>query len=70
LRSWAFKLLIFSFFELLYELGQRCEFSAVDESELVNEVDKVLETGVEMGLSAEEHNMLEVSMVDVGVDSE
>ena len=36
---------------------------------LVNEVDEMLETGVQMGLSAKKHDVLEVGVVNVSINS-
>ena len=49
---------------------ERREFFGLDKRELVDKVDKVLEAGVEMRLCAQEHNVLEVCMVDVRVNTE
>lgn len=42
----------------------------VDELELVDEVVEVLEAGVEVRLLAQGHDLVEVRVVDVGVDAE
>lgn len=60
----------FPLFELLDELGKGSQLFILNKRELVNEVDKVFEGGVEMGLQFQGHDMGEVAMVDMGVDSE
>jgi hypothetical protein len=70
LHGWRLFTFVLSLLELLNQLSQRGKLFLVNEVELVNEIDEVLETCVEMGLSREEHDMLEMSMVDVGVNSE
>ncbi len=52
------------------EFVQRCELLLVDEIKLLHEEDEVLERGVEVGLFAELDHLLEVLVVDVGVDPE
>ena len=49
---------------------QRREFFLLYELELVDEVDEVFKACVEVGLCGEQHDVLEVGVVDVGVDSE
>ena len=61
---------IFAFLELLYKLGEWCELARIDQIELVNEVDEVLEAGVQVRLGRQQHNVLEVSVVDVRVHTE
>ena len=61
---------LLSFLKLLYKLGQWSQFFWVNKLELVNEIDEVLEAGVKMCLSWQKHDMLEMSMVDVSIDSE
>ena len=56
--------------ELLYQFGQRREFPFPDELELVDKEDKVLEAGVKVVLHPERHDVGEVGVVDVRVDSE
>jgi hypothetical protein len=51
------------------EQGVR-ELLLVDQFELLNKVDEVLEAGVEVRLGAEADDLLEVRVVDVGVDAE
>jgi hypothetical protein len=63
-------LFVFSFLELLDQLGQWSKFARVDELELVNEVDEVLEARIQVRLCAEQHDVLEVGVVDVRVHSE
>lgn len=63
-------LLILALLELLDELSERSKLARINQVELVNEVDEMLEACVQMRLRAQQHNMLEMSMVDVGVDSE
>ena len=63
-------LLIFPFFELLDELGERSQLSRVHQIELVYEIDEMLEACVEMGLGWEKHDVLEMGVVYVGVNSE
>ena len=46
------------------------ELFPVDEVELLDKVDEVLEGGVEVRLFDEEDDLLEVLVVDVGVDAE
>lgn len=55
--------------ELLDELVERGELFHFDHLELVDEVDEMLEAGVEVSLCAEQHHVLKVGVVDVRVDS-
>lgn len=49
---------------------QRCKFLGLDQGKLVDKVNEVFEAGVEMRLSGEEHDVLEVRVVDMCVDTE
>ena len=49
---------------------QRCEFFSFHQRKLVDEVDEVLEACVEMRLCRQQHDVLEVSVVDVSIHSE
>jgi len=49
---------------------QGCQLLCLDQRELIDEVDEVLEASVEMGLSAQQHDVLEVGVVDVSIHSE
>ena len=49
---------------------QRCEFLGFDQRELIDEVDKVFEAGVEMSFRREKHNVLEMSVIYMCIDSE
>jgi hypothetical protein len=49
---------------------QGCQFFSLHELELVYVVYKVLEACVEVGLSRQEHYVLKVGVVYVGIDSE
>lgn len=53
--------------QLIDEFLQRCQLAALNEVELLDKVDKVLEGGVEMGLLAQLHHLLEVLVVNVGI---
>ena len=52
------------------QFGKGRELFSIYEVKLVDEVDEVLEACVEVGLCREEHDMLEVCVVDVSVNSE
>ena len=52
------------------QFRERSKLLGIDEVELVDEVDEVLEAGVQVRLGREEHDVLEVSVVDVSIDSE
>lgn len=62
--------LILAFLELLDELSQRRKLPLVDQVKLIDEVDEVLEARVEMRLSLQQHDVLEVRVVDVRIDPE
>ena len=49
---------------------ERCQLFSLDEGKLVDKVNKVLEAGVEVCFGGEEHDMLEMRVVDVRVHSE
>ena len=49
---------------------QRCEFLGFNQRELIDEVDKVFETGIEMSFRREKHNVLEMSVIYMCIDSE
>lgn len=68
--GWLLDPLILSLFELLYKLGKGCELFGIDQIELIDEVDEVLETGVQVGLCTQKHDVLEVGVVDVCIDTE
>lgn len=53
--------------QLIDEFLKRCQLAALNEVELLDKVDKVLEGGVEMGLLAQLHHLLEVLVVNVGI---
>lgn len=55
---------------MLDELRKRSELLRVHQLELVDEVDEVLEAGIEVRLRREQHDVLEVGMVDVCIHSE
>ena len=52
------------------QFGKGRELFSIYEVKLVDEVDEVLEACVEVGLCREEHDMLEVCVVDVSIHSE
>jgi len=52
------------------ELGERFHLCLVHQLELSDEVIEVLEAGVQVGLFTEGDDAVEVTVVDVGVDSE
>ena len=56
--------------EPTYQVLERGQLLGLDEFELVDKVDEVLEARVEVGLSAQPHDLLEVRVVDVRVDPE
>ena len=49
---------------------QRSELFALDKLELVDEVDEMFKACVEMSLSWKQHDVLEVCMVYVSIDTE
>ena len=51
-------------------VGERGEFSLIDQLELFDEVYKVLETRIEMRLGVELHDLLDVVVVHMPVHSE
>jgi len=51
-------------------VGQRGEFSFVDQFELFDEIDKVLKTRIEMRLGVQLHDLLYVVVVHMPIDSE
>ena len=55
---------------MLDQFGKGRELFSIYEVKLVDEVDEVLEACVEVGLCREEHDMLEVCVVDVSIHSE
>ena len=52
------------------QFGKGRELFSIYEVKLVDEVDEVLEACVEVGLCREEHDVLEVCVVDVSIHSE
>ena len=60
---------VFSFFELLDQFCQWCKFSLINKVELINEIYEMLEACVEMSFCTQEHNMLEVSMINMRINS-
>ena len=52
------------------QLGKGRELFGIYEVKLVDEVDEVLEARVEVGFCREEHDVLEVCVVDVSIHSE
>ncbi len=46
------------------------ELLGLDQGKLVNKVDEMFEAGIQMGLSREKHDVLEMRVIDVGVHSE
>jgi hypothetical protein len=62
-------LFVFSFFELLYQLGERCKLSWVDKIKSVDEIYEMLISSIQMSFSIQQHDVLELSVVDMGVDS-
>ena len=61
---------VLAFFELLNQLCQRCQLLCIHQIELINEVYKVLETSVQVGLCTQEHDVLKVGVVNVRIHSE
>ena len=55
---------------MLDEFCQRSELAGIYKVELINEVDEVLKAGVQVGLSSQEHYVLEVGVVYVGIHAE
>ena len=49
---------------------QGSKFFGFYKRELIDEVDEVLKAGIQVSLGAEEHDVLEVSVVDVRVNAE
>ena len=49
---------------------ERCQFFSLDQRKLVDKVYKVLEARVEMCFSREQHDVLEMRVVDVRIHSE
>ena len=56
-------------FKFLDQLGKRSKILGVDKLILINEIDKVLEACIEMGFELQAHDVFEVRVVDVCVDS-
>ena len=52
------------------QLGKGRKLFGIYEVKLVDEVDEMLEARVEVGLCREEHDVLEVCVVDVSIHSE
>ena len=61
--------LVFSFFELLDQLGQWSKFSLINQVELVDEINEMLETCVQMCFSTQEHDVLEMGVIDMCINS-
>ena len=61
---------VLSLYELLDQLGQRGEFLPINQVKLIDKVYEVLETSVQVGLGTQQHDVLEMGMVDVCVDTE
>ena len=59
-----------SFFELLDELSQWSQLFLFHEVEPSDEEDEVFEASIEMVFCSQTHDVLEVGMVDVSIDSE
>ncbi len=59
-----------SFHELLNQFMQGCQFFSFYQLKLVDVVDEMLETRVEMRFCWEQHHMLEVGVVNVRVNPE
>ena len=62
-------LFILSLLELLYQFCQWSKFSWVYKAKLINEIDEMFETCVQMSLGTKKHNMLKVSMIDMCIHS-
>ena len=49
---------------------QRCEFLRFNQRELIYEVDKVFEAGIEMSFSRQKHDVLEMRVIYMCIDAE
>ena len=65
--GWTLLHFILPLLELLNQLSQGGQLLRVHQVELVNEINKVLEASVQMSLRLQHHDVLEVSVVNVGV---
>jgi hypothetical protein len=63
------KLLILPFLKLLNKFRKRCKLTRVNQIELVDEIYKMLEACIQMRLCRQKHYVLEMRVVDVGVNS-
>ena len=67
--GWLFALIL-SLLELLYKFSEWCQFLSIDQIELVNEIYEMLKASVQMRFCWKKHNMLEMGVIDMGIDSE
>jgi hypothetical protein len=55
---------------LLNQLGQGSQLLGIDKVELVDKIDEMLETGVQVSLRRQKHDVLEMRVVDMRIDTE
>lgn len=57
-------------FELLDQLGKRSQLFVIDELEFIDKIDKMLETCVQVIFGPKTHHVLEMTVVNMGINTE